>query len=1244
LPLAGAKIGDFILEEAIGIGGMGAVFRARDRQLDRPVALKILPPEQTHDPEVVQRFYQEGRAAGRLDHENIARVYSIGHDGAYHYIAFEFIEGTTIRHRVERQGPLTVAEAIHYTLQVAGALVHAAEREVVHRDVKPSNILLTPHGRAKLVDMGLARRFERGGDDGLTQSGMTLGTFDYISPEQARDPRDVDVRSDLYSLGCTLFYMLAGRAPFPEGTVLQKLIQHQEETPPDIRTLNPNVPPGLASILAKLMAKDRDRRYQAPEQLVRDLLGLSARLGLRSVSPDDSGWSPAVSRRSRWERHLVWVLPIAAFVFLFGGLLWWTQELSNEPWRAAPERNPGGSPRTNLIGPAVPPHVQARPKVPPADEAIPLRDIFVDSTEDLLPILAQAPPRAVVILADDGPYFLGGAPAGRPGPAALLDRDLTLRADVGARPVLRLARDAAARGDLPAALLDFVGGHVVLEGLEFVLESGDEEVPLASIRAQDTELTVRRCVFRRPGESGQGSTRQAALRVGARAFTDNGKRSPAVTVQFSHFDAGQVAVLADGPVGLSLSDCTIAALSEPALWCDNHQSPFAVPVDLQLDHVSILAGPGPIFMFERTTPRVRVDDSVVASARRASPEVELVATDDPTALDWVGQHNLYGNIGTFLDPTNPRYRRDAIRNFTAWVDADSDKRERNSVTTDQHAWSETNPSQALTPETLNPTTVFRLAARPSPTGSSPGARQGPFGTLNPPEKNLAGLDPRRELLRTDPTILPSRNGDNGPASAPEGAPGSADLSPMPGPMPIAPEAGSEPREDLPQASNRADRAVVPSSETEDTATRNVAGTSSTSARPAESLSQKGVPGGLPTSALQATSRLVDKPPGTPQEIAPVSQISPIARTAAQFLAQLRQPIDKGGTLQVAADANWAVSPFVVRLPAGASWVLKAEAGASRPRIRFHPAPVDPKDPTAWAVWMNVLTGNVRLEGIDLVLPLDEAPAQGRWAGFGIGSGAQLSLVDCTITVEGSSPVSAAVEVHEGIPAGNPPDAAKTDPAPAQVRLTDSLLRGGGDLFDISGDGRLVLELKNAVVAAAGSLVHAHGSPRARAGEPVRLDLDGVTARVAGGLVLLDSAPGEPELPVTDISARNSILATTATGMPLFRVDGQDDITSLRDRIRWQGHNVVYHQIDTYRRDQSALLGALPTLYNRSSWMVAVGAQDTAPTHADAKFELPWEPSRPLWGLRREDVRLNPDTPAPTAGANLDHIPSPPPAT
>ena len=365
----------FELEEAIGVGGMGAVFRALDTRLDRHVALKILPPEQANDPEVVQRFYQEGRAAARLDHENIARVYTIGHDGRYHYIAFEYIEGTTIRQRVERNGPLPVGEAINYTLQIADALVHAAERGVVHRDIKPSNIIVTPHGRAKLVDMGLARRFERGGDDGLTQSGMTLGTFDYISPEQARDPRDVDVRSDLYSLGCTLFHMLTGRPPFPEGTVLQKLIQHQEEPPPDVRALNPAVPADLAS-------DPRQADGQGPRPPLPDARAARPRpadrgRGARPAVGQPRGPGLAVGRARRRPGSGTWsgASPRWRFALIVSGLVWWGQDAGKSPpasttevtarrhdqtlgrcrqVRADTATGPGSTPTTSALSPPTP--------------------------------------------------------------------------------------------------------------------------------------------------------------------------------------------------------------------------------------------------------------------------------------------------------------------------------------------------------------------------------------------------------------------------------------------------------------------------------------------------------------------------------------------------------------------------------------------------------------------------------------------------------------------------------------------------------------------------------------------------------------------------------------------------------------------------------------------------------------------------------------------------------------------------
>ena len=447
LPAPGGLVDTFLIEEAIGVGGMGAVFRALDTKLDRQVALKLLPPDQAADSEIVPRFYQEGRSAAQLDHENIARVYSIGQDGPYHYIAFEYIEGVTVRQKVETSGALPVAQSVNIALQIAYALVHASMRGVVHRDIKPSNIIITPGGRAKLVDMGLARRFEREGDHGLTQSGMTLGTFDYISPEQARDPRDVDVRSDLYSLGCTLFHMLTGRPPFPGGTVLQKLIQHQEEPPADVRTLNPVVPVELAGIITRLMAKDRDRRYQTPEHLVRELLGVAGIVGLAPASPAEGPWHEAHDRPA-WEPHLVWLVPVVGFVMVVLGLAWWGREASpsasssqrstgtrGSELNVVPGRAESGSSPSSVAGEPRPAAANPTPAYP--------RNIPVSSNEDLLEVLAAAPRRSVIVLSDDGPFRLGGRTWSSRSPAPLSNPDLVIKAEPGVRPLIKFADDTS---------------------------------------------------------------------------------------------------------------------------------------------------------------------------------------------------------------------------------------------------------------------------------------------------------------------------------------------------------------------------------------------------------------------------------------------------------------------------------------------------------------------------------------------------------------------------------------------------------------------------------------------------------------------------------------------------------------------------------------------------------------------------------------------------------------------------------
>ncbi|MBI3407791.1 MAG: serine/threonine protein kinase [Planctomycetes bacterium] len=284
--LRGRKLAHFELIEPIGVGGMAAVLRARDTQLDRNVALKILPPDVAKDPEIVRRFHQEARAAAKLDHENIARVFYCGEDQRLHFIAFEFVEGENLRTLLDRRGRIPVAEAVRYILQIASGLEHAASRGVVHRDVKPSNIIISPNGRAKLVDMGLARSLEPHKDDGVTQSGVTLGTFDYISPEQALEPREADARSDLYSLGCTFYHMLTGHTPAPDGTPAKKLHHHQHVAPVDPRQLNPEIPDDVVAILSRMMAKDPKDRYQRPVHLIQHLMQVAQKVGAAADVPE----------------------------------------------------------------------------------------------------------------------------------------------------------------------------------------------------------------------------------------------------------------------------------------------------------------------------------------------------------------------------------------------------------------------------------------------------------------------------------------------------------------------------------------------------------------------------------------------------------------------------------------------------------------------------------------------------------------------------------------------------------------------------------------------------------------------------------------------------------------------------------------------------------------------------------------------------------------------------------------------
>ena len=305
---SGMQLEHFVIRERIGRGGMGAVFRAIDTRLDRVVALKVLSPGQSRDAGSVKRFQNEAKAAARLDHENISRVFYIGEDQGLNFIAFEYVKGTNVREIIHSRGILPAAEAVNYALQVNSALKHINKAGVVHRDIKPSNIIITPGGRAKLVDLGLARKESDNASADLTSAGTTLGTFDYISPEQAKDPRNVDVRSDIYSLGCTLYHMLTGEPPYGEGTVLQKLLDHSGKNVPDPAAINKQLPRELSLIVQKMMASDPADRYQTPEELMYHLMQVAGKLDLRGVNPEGLVWtSPTSSRLGFLEKHVGWV-------------------------------------------------------------------------------------------------------------------------------------------------------------------------------------------------------------------------------------------------------------------------------------------------------------------------------------------------------------------------------------------------------------------------------------------------------------------------------------------------------------------------------------------------------------------------------------------------------------------------------------------------------------------------------------------------------------------------------------------------------------------------------------------------------------------------------------------------------------------------------------------------------------------------------------------------------------------------
>ncbi len=323
------------VEEVLGAGGMGMVFRARHRLMNRTVALKVIHQRFVENPTAVERFRREVRAAAALSHPNVVTVHDADQAGDCHFLVMEYVQGVNLAEWVERHGPLPVPEACEYARQAAVGLQHACDHGLVHRDLKPHNLMRTPTGQVKILDFGLAGSVREalpadpasgappGGAataDTLTATNAVLGTPAYLAPEQAFNPRRVDIRADLYALGCTLYFLLAGRPPFPGGDVIAVALYHAE-TPPPLAELARRVPAGVLNVLERLLAKDPARRYQTPAEVAQALAPFSC-----------------AGKTNRWMRRaavaagvLAAVVGVSAIMAAWGG---WGPK--NERSRAGP--------------------------------------------------------------------------------------------------------------------------------------------------------------------------------------------------------------------------------------------------------------------------------------------------------------------------------------------------------------------------------------------------------------------------------------------------------------------------------------------------------------------------------------------------------------------------------------------------------------------------------------------------------------------------------------------------------------------------------------------------------------------------------------------------------------------------------------------------------------------------------------------------------------------------------------------
>lgn len=281
----GFFIGQYKLLSVLGTGGMSTVYLAEHTLSKQRRAIKVLPRARVAEKSYLGRFLLEGRAAASLNHPNIVRIYDLANEADIYYMVMEYFPGVDLHRKIQDDGPAPIEDALRYLEQAASGLAHAHEKKIVHRDIKPANLLLTSDGTVKLLDLGLALLREEPESLTVFHNEKVMGTADYLAPEQALNSHGVDLRADIYSLGCTFYYLLTGQPPFPEGTIAQRIAMHQNRTPKPVRELRPDCPPAVEALCHRMMKKSPEERLENCERVIQAIERCRQLISEKAVAP-----------------------------------------------------------------------------------------------------------------------------------------------------------------------------------------------------------------------------------------------------------------------------------------------------------------------------------------------------------------------------------------------------------------------------------------------------------------------------------------------------------------------------------------------------------------------------------------------------------------------------------------------------------------------------------------------------------------------------------------------------------------------------------------------------------------------------------------------------------------------------------------------------------------------------------------------------------------------------------------------